>query len=131
MALTDPRAGHSITLAEVTLVEAAAAFAAQERARPGVSPLVRQRTLAQFLRDCGEQFLIRELSRTVVNTAIPLTARHRLRGYDAVQLATALVANTTVLAVGGDALVFVSADASLLTAAQSEGLEVDNPLSHP
>jgi predicted nucleic acid-binding protein len=54
-----------------------------------------------------------------------------LRGYDAVQLATALETNRKRLSDGLSALVFVSADAELNNAAQAEGLEVENPNNYP
>jgi hypothetical protein len=67
----------------------------------------------------------------VVEQAVQLTQRHRLRGYDAVQLATALDANATLVAAGLPALTFVAADDDLLAAARAEGLDADNPNLHP
>jgi len=54
-----------------------------------------------------------------------------LRGYDAVQLATALAANRKRLNDGLGALIFVSADDELNTAAKAEGLSVENPNDYP
>ena len=56
-----------------------------------------------------------------------LTQRHRLRGYDAVQLASALTANRTLTGAGLAVLTFVAADNDLLVAAQSEGMVAENP----
>jgi predicted nucleic acid-binding protein len=60
--------------------------------------------------------------------ATHLTQNHRLRGYDAVQLATALVINNVLTTSGFyDGFTFVSADNDLILAAKSEGLSTDNP----
>ena len=60
-----------------------------------------------------------------------LATKHSLRGYDAVQLAAALEANDERIANGLPTLTFVSADTELNTAAQAEGLPVENPNNHP
>jgi predicted nucleic acid-binding protein len=51
--------------------------------------------------------------------------------YDAVQLASAMILNRTLLTHELPALVFVSADDNLLTAARNEGLFIENPNWHP
>ena len=51
-----------------------------------------------------------------------LVVRHPLRGYDAVQLATALTIRAT-----GQAVEFWAADAALCQTAGAEGLRVVNP----
>lgn len=60
-----------------------------------------------------------------------LTKRQKLRGYDAIQLAAALVLSGLPLHIHGGSVLFVAADNNLLSAAQSEGLDVDNPNAHP
>ena len=63
-----------------------------------------------------------------IRAAALLCAHHPLKGYDAVQLAAALRLQQTL---GPDkTLVFVAGDKTVTTAAQSEGLTVDNPLWH-
>jgi len=66
----------------------------------------------------------------VIDRAVELTQRHRLCGYDAVQLATALVASEIIQSQNLSAPIFVAADNELLTAATSERLPVENPLDH-
>jgi len=61
--------------------------------------------------------------------AAHLTQRHPLKAYDAVQLAVAL-RHSRALAARHLVLTFVSGDATLVTAAQSEGLPTDNPFDH-
>ena len=63
--------------------------------------------------------------------SVYLTQNHRLRGYDAVQLATAMAADQTFLGAGLLPVTFVAADSDLLAAAQAEGLSTDNPNLYP
>jgi uncharacterized protein len=55
---------------------------------------------------------------------------HRLRAYDAVQLAVALEVNR-IHQMAGSPVTLVSADRDLNAAATAEGLTVDDPNSHP
>ncbi|MFP4439164.1 MAG: type II toxin-antitoxin system VapC family toxin [Chloroflexaceae bacterium] len=71
------------------------------------------------------------VSRAIISRAVALTQDYRLRGYDAVQLATALVANAQYVAASLPALTFVAADTDLITVAQAEGLVSENPNLHP
>ena len=66
----------------------------------------------------------------MIRTILPGFKRHRLRGYDAVQLATALVTTETLQLQSVSAPICVAADRDLLTAA-AEHLSAENPLSHP
>ncbi len=129
--ITDPSAQQAILLAEITLAEVAAALAAKHRAPGGITQEQRDRVLSRFLQDCAEHFVLLPLDRPVIDRAVELTQCHRLRGYDAVQLATALVATETMHMQNLLSPVFVAADGDLLTAAATEHLPVENPLSHP
>lgn len=60
-----------------------------------------------------------------------ISEKHALRGYDAVQLASALEMVTLRSALGLAGLTFVSADGDLNAAAMAEGLNVDDPNAHP
>ncbi len=71
------------------------------------------------------------VSRVVIDRAVLLTQNYSLRGYDAVQLASALEADAVFRAAGLARLTFVASDADLLAAAGPEGLTVDNSLLHP
>jgi uncharacterized protein len=86
---------------------------------------------SRFVQDCTEHFVLLPVYRLVIDRAVELTQRHRLRGYDAVQLATALVATETMQLQSVSAPIFVAADRDLLTAAAAEHLSAENPLSHP
>lgn len=129
--LMDPVAGHAILVSEVSRVEVAAALAAKHRAPQGISQHQRNTALALFLHHCGVEYRLVAVTAAVLDRAVTLTQSHRLRGYDAIQLSSALTANDALLAQGQAALDFVSADADLVMAAIAEGLRADNPLAHP
>jgi predicted nucleic acid-binding protein len=128
--ITDPLAQHSILLAEVSLAEVAAALAAKCRAPRGITQQQRDRALSRFLQDCDESFLILPVDRAVIDRAVELTQDHRLRGYDAIQLATALVAGEALHSRNLPSPIFVASDVDLLTAAEAEGVFPENPLDH-
>jgi predicted nucleic acid-binding protein len=67
------------------------------------------------------------ISRSIIDRAVSLTQKHKLRGYDAVQLATALVANGVLTTAGLAHLTFVAADDDLVVAARAEGMAAENP----
>ncbi len=115
---------YDITIAEITLLEVAAALA--KRARMGdLDPETYEDLLEVFLQD-AEGYWVISATRDTVNPAIDLTRHHPLRAYDALQLATALHL-ADALAEEGLALTFVSADAQLCVAAEQEGLTTVNP----
>jgi predicted nucleic acid-binding protein len=126
--ITDAQTQHTILLAEITLAEVAAALAAKHRASGGITQEQRDRILSRFLQDCEEHYLLLPVDRPVIDHAVELTQRHRLRGYDAVQLATALVASQTLQSQLLPPLVCVAADGDLLAAATMELLPIENPL---
>lgn len=123
--ITAPESGHTVLISELTLAEAAAGIAARSRMPGGISSNRRIRILGQFLRECDEQFVLIAANRDIVNRAVDLTQAFRLRGYDSVQLATALIAQSATPS--SIQLRFVTNDRDLGHAATAEGLEVDYP----
>ncbi len=128
--VADPQAGDTVIVGQLTKVEAAAALAARHRAGT-ITPGERDAAVALLLRHFDAQYLVVPLSDAVVEQAVRRTQQHRLRGYDAVQLALALDAHVTTAAAGLPALTFVAADDDLLAAARAEGLAAENPNQHP
>jgi uncharacterized protein len=128
--LTDPGAGHTIVLGEITLAEVAAAIAAKHRAPDGITVEERNNAVALFLSHCMTDYELIAINRSIIDRAVNLTLNHKLRGYDAVQLATALVANEALTAADLAPLIFVAADADLVAAASAEGLDTENPNLH-
>jgi uncharacterized protein len=72
-----------------------------------------------------------EITPALVNDAMKLANAHRLRAYDAVQLAAAIGLHKDWLDDRLGAFVFVSADQDLNDAATAEGLTVEDPRLHP
>jgi uncharacterized protein len=129
--LVDPGAGNTIWIAELTEVEIASAVAARQRAPRGISRRVRDATVALLALHCSGEYRLVALNRPIVDNAIELTQRHRLRAYDAVQLATALATSNALLAADLPAPIFVTADGDLIAAATVEGLATDDPNRYP
>lgn len=129
--LTGSAAGNTIIICEITRVEASAAIAARQRASGGISLEARNIAVDLLLRHCDDEYRNVRLTPATLNRAVALTQRHRLRGYDAIQLATALSTQDQYRAAQLPALTFVAADDDLLTAARAEGLLAENPNQHP
>ena len=130
-ALTDPVAGNTISSAEITRVEVAAAFAARHRAPGGITLRERDGAVRLLSRHCTSEYRLVAASRSILDRAVDLTQRHRLRGYDAVQLATGLAVEASLRAAGLSGPTSVAADADLVAAARAEGLGADDPNLHP
>ncbi len=120
---------QTVAVAEIGLVEIAAAFAGKLRGAH-ITPTQYHGARADLTADAQDEYVLVTINRAVVDEAIELTARHRLRGYDAVHLACALTLNRALLASQLPPLVFVSADDDLLKAAAAEGISTDNPELH-
>jgi predicted nucleic acid-binding protein len=131
LAFTDPAAGHAISIAELTQVEVAAALAARHRAPGGITRAERDAAVGLLARHCAGEYTLVPASRAILDRAVDLTQRHRPRGYDAVQLATALAVEASLRVAGLPALTFVAADVDLVAAARAEGLGADDPNLHP
>lgn len=129
--LTEPVAGHTIILAEITLAEVAAALAAKHRAPNGISRQELEDAVSDFIGHCNNEYHLVPVNRSVIERAVSLTQSHRLRGYDAVQLGAALAANQVLAGAGLALLTLVAADDDLLNAAQAEGLSAENPNDYP
>jgi predicted nucleic acid-binding protein len=125
-ALTDPTAEHTLLTARITMIEMYSALA--RRKREGSVPAADCDVAAQaFTAHSATEYDFVELDMGIVTLARDLLNSHPLRAYDAVQLASALVANRALQAVNLPPLVFLSADNRLNAAAAAEGLVVDNP----
>ncbi len=128
--LADSKSGNIILLARITRVEVAAAIA--RRLKSGsITPADAQNALAAFQHDLTNNYFTVEITPVLLSVAVSLATKYALRGYDAVQLAATLEANDERIANGLAPLTLVSADTELNTAAQAEGLNVENPNNYP
>lgn len=125
-----PTEGNLIALAQISMVEVAAVLAAKRRGNL-ISPEEYEKALDDLMADSREQYALVDVDQAMIDTAVQLTRRQKLRGCDAIQLASALSLHQVLLNDDLPGLTFVCADDDLLTAAAAEGLATDNPNLHP
>ena len=87
----------------------------------------RDRLIHVFRQDSKESYNIWPVTTDLYTSAGDLCRSHRLRAYDAVQLACALDLREEALADEVTAPIFVCADIDLSNVAIAEGLGVENP----
>ncbi len=115
------------SLAEVEVISALAG----RRKGLHISVLSANKSITRFQRNFEKRFLIVEATVDVLKQATSLANNHEMRVYDAVQLESALKANQDRQNQYLSSLIFVSADNKLNSAAQSEGLKIENPNNYP
>jgi predicted nucleic acid-binding protein len=129
--LHDPEQGHELYIAQVALVEVVASIC--RKAREQNMPLEeRDTTIEDFRRDVLNTYSVWLVDNPLFVAAGNLCRLHRLRAYDAVQLACAKAVHEDALAAQSpeeDPLnfIFVSADVGLLIIAKAEKLNTENP----
>ena len=124
--LTDADGGNIILLAAITQVEVAAAISRKLRNR-NTTEAEAENALSAFRHDLINRYLTVDITSDLLDFATSLAVKHALRGYDAVQLAAAIISNTERIASDLSSLTVVSADHELNEAASVEGLSIDNP----
>lgn len=113
-------AAAAVAAARITYAEARAAFARHTRTG-GLTPPELRRVVRHFDEEWGRYSIV-EITDDVVHRAGTLAERHRLRAYDAVQLAAAMD-----LRLAGADLRFASFDDLLNRAARRERLPLAAP----
>ena len=114
-----------IVVSQLAIVEGVAALARRARGgafRPGSVARVVQKLTADF----QQQFVVIAVNSDLIDRAVDLARQRALRGYDALQLATALVVRSLV---APEVVTFVTADDELIAAAEREGLPSINPVA--
>jgi len=101
----------------VAFVEARAAFARKCRER-AVNPKDYRRIVREFDDDWDHYFVV-DVTEPLVKRAAQLADKHGLRGYDAIQLSSAIVLRDQ----SGEAVSFCCFDGRLLRASRREGLK--------
>lgn len=128
--LIDAQPSNEIAIAQITSVEVVAALS--RRVRMGMASAAAATTaISAFRSDFQTKYTVLSLTTKVLEEAMNLAELHRLRGYDATQLAVALDLETEMTADGVGPLTLISADIELNQAAQAEGLLADDPNQHP
>ena len=120
----------SVIIVHLAIVEMTSALT--RRLREGVlTPAEYAQLQNAFRSDCLEEYEIAIAVGNIIDQANRLLEAHPLRAYDAVHLATAVVANQRLVDNDLAPLVFLSSDDRLNDAASAQGLAVDNPNHHP
>jgi len=121
--MTHPDTENQLIIISLARVELHAAV--RRRMHSGdVSEKDTQGILEQFERHLENIFEVLPLNDRVLQAAVALLRRHRLRVYDAIQLAGAVVAKETLASEGFS---FVCADVTLLSSAEDERIAIINP----
>jgi uncharacterized protein len=124
-----PFAGNTVHISVVSGAEVVAAIVRRQRSG-GIMADEAARAIDEFSDDWSSFYELVRVDREVINRAMLLAQRYGLRGYDAVQLASALEVDALARRLAS-AITVVSADEELNAAAVNEGLVVANPNSHP
>ena len=128
--LVDPSNSNIISTSRLSVIEVFSAF--NRRVHQGIlSTVDYMRVTTDFEVLCRTEYEFAELTTPVIERACRILENHPLRAYDAVQLASAMITNDTLISTGEQPLIFLAADIRLLNAAQVEGLATDNPNLHP
>ena len=88
-------------------------------------------SLRSLREDSKESYNIWPVTTDLYTSAGDLCRSHRLRAYDAVQLACTLALREYTLANQVSELIFVCADVGLLDIAGAVGLRIENPNTYP
>jgi uncharacterized protein len=120
---------HLFITCRLTMPEVYSALS--RRLREGSVSLVDYRANIQsFHHDSGKRYNFIELTAVVIERSRLLLERYPLRANDAVQLASALIANHSLVNTRLDSLIFVSADKNLLATAKEVDLRYVNPIDY-
>ena len=128
--ITDTSARNALVVARITWVEVQSALARRQREGSLTTEQVAD-SIRAFRYDWDVQYLVVDLDQPLAERAGQLVRKHALRAYDAVQMAAALLVQPSFANSMHTLLTFVASDDRLLTAAQAEGLQTDNPNHHP
>ncbi len=121
---------NTIYTSKLSIAEVLSALNRRKR-ESSVSSADYARFSKDFLAVSKFQYETIDLSDAVLLEAQRLLENYPLRAGDAIQLASALLANSQLQSAKLPALVFLASDVRLLSAAKDEGLQTDDPQNHP
>lgn len=130
LALCDPTQGHDLYISQIALVEVVASFCRKAREN-SITITERDTLIGTFRQDAQDTYSVRLVTAAMYISAGNLCRTHRLRAYDAMQLACALDLRDESNKMQAPELIFVCADLALLDIAGTEGLRTENPNNHP
>lgn len=126
IALCDPEQANIIYISQAALVEVVAAICRKAREQ-NIPDDERDELINTFRRDSQSAYIIWPVTTALYTAAGNLCRSHRLRAYDAVQLACVLRLSAEMQTDGVFAPIFVCADVKLSNIAIAEGLSTENP----
>lgn len=124
--ICNPESGHDLYISQAALVEVVSAFCRRAHDK-NITSNERDRLIDLFIDMTRNVFSIQPVTTPIYIAAGNLCRTHRLRAYDAVQLACSLDLRNETRAKQASPPVFVCADNNLLSIASAEGLDVENP----
>lgn len=124
--LTRPEAGHRIYLGRIAGAEVVSALTRLKQAGH-LSEEDGKNAIEQFRQDFSKQYQIIEITSELIERAMSLAEKHALRGYDAVQLATAVEVQKVCKTLNMSGPIMVSSDEALNEAAKKENIVVEDP----
>lgn len=128
--LADSQTGNTIIISRLGLTEVISAF--NRRCRNlGLSRNDSQKISQDFEDFCFSEYQLIEITQNITEKAKELVENYPLRAGDAIQLASALLANETLKQANFPELIFLASDQKLLDAAKAENLQNDNPQNYP
>ena len=122
-------AENTLIISQATLAEAVASFcrkAREQNLHQRISEIERDQNIKKFRGDARRQYNVVRVTSAVYTHAGDLCRTHKLRAYDAIQLASVLKIQTALAALRVTPI-FLSADIELLSVAQAIGLNIGNP----
>jgi uncharacterized protein len=130
MNLCDPGQGHDLYISQIALVEVVTAICRKAHERI-ITPAERDMLIDVFRVDSYNTYGVRLVTTAICTAAGDLCRMHRLRAYDAMQLACALDLRNEGKTKQVPEPIFVCADNNLLSIAHAEGLMIENPNNYP
>ncbi len=124
--LCDLEQEHTLYISQATLVEVVAATCRREREH-SITIEERNTIITTFRQDSRDSYEVLPVTTDMYTFAGDLCRSHRLRAYDAVQLACALAIRAAAITNQVPEPIFVCADLGLLAVAAVEGLGIENP----
>lgn len=103
--LTDLTSSNEIVVSLATGAEVAAAICKQARTG-ALKPADATNALNTFKAELQSHYIVLNLSYPIIYRAMDLSEKHGLKGYDSIQLATALELQIAQSAIGSTSLVF-------------------------
>ncbi len=130
LSLCTPARGHDLYISQAALVEVILAICRRTREK-SISMSERDQLITAFRQDSKQSYNIWPVTTDFYHAAGDLCRSHRLRAYDAVQLACVLALRQYVLINRAPDPIFVCADSNLIDIASTVGLQVENPNTKP